>query len=119
VSRPPPTPEKIASWEQQAQALLGERTSEEKVLAHLKHIGCPAPLAMDIVKRSRRPAKKHLRKKGIGIALTGLAILAGLLLLSILQVLIGMPIPMPINMIWFFFIGSGMVVYGILQMLFG
>lgn len=119
MSGQPPSPEKIASWEAQALALMSTRTTPEKVMAHLKYVGCPAPLAQDIVTRNRRPAKKNLRKKGVGILVTGVAILVGLLLLAILKAAIGMPIPLPINTTWFVFLGIGMIAYGLLQIVFG
>lgn len=119
MSGPAPSPEKIASWEAQALALLSTRTAPEKVISHLKYVGCPAPLAQDIVSRNRRSAKKNLRKKGVGILVTGVAILVGLLLLQILRAAIGMPIPLPINTVWFALLGTGMIFYGVLQIIFG
>lgn len=119
MSAQPPSPEKIASWEAQALALMSTRTAPEKVIAHLKYVGCPASLAQDIVSRNRRPATKNLRRKGVGILLTGVAILGGVLLLELVKVLIGMPIPLPINAAWFAVLGAGMIVYGVLQIVFG
>lgn len=119
MSAQPPTPEKIASWEAQALALMSTRTAPEKVIAHLKYVGCPAPLAQDIVVRNRRPASKNLRKKGLGILLAGVGILVGVLLLELVKVALGMPIPLPINATWFVLLGAGMIVYGILQIVFG
>lgn len=119
MSAQPPSPEKIASWEAQALALMSTRTAPEKVITHLKYVGCPAPLARDIVSRNRRPARKNLRRKGVGILVTGVAILVGVLLLEILRASIGMPIPLPINTTWFALLGAGMIVYGVLQIVFG
>lgn len=76
------------------------------MIAHLKYVGCPAPLAPDIVTRNRRPARNNLRKKGVGILVAGAAILVGVLLLEILKAAIGMPIPLPINTTWFALLGA-------------
>jgi hypothetical protein len=117
VSAQPPSPERIASWEQQALALLTERTSEEKVLAHLRHVGCPPDLAREIVTGNRGGAKSQRRRKGVGIALTGAGLVAAVILVGILRAF-GIPMPMPFRP-WVFAIGLGMILYGMLQMMFG
>jgi ferric-dicitrate binding protein FerR (iron transport regulator) len=118
MSAQPPSPERIASWEQQALALLTERTSEEKILAHLRYVGCPADTAREIIARNRGGAKTRRRYKGVGIALTGAGMIALVVAVAILRSL-GIPIPLPVSSIWLFVLGFGMVLYGTLQMLFG
>ena len=54
--QPPPTPERIARWEEHAVRLLAVRTAPDGVIDALRHIGCPKELAQEIVARSQTPA---------------------------------------------------------------
>lgn len=100
-------------------ALLSVRTPPEKVVTHLKHVGCPESMARDIIARNRKPAKKQLRRKGAGIFLTGIGILIGFFVLSLIEGAMGMRIPLPAEIWWLQYLAVGMILYGILQMLFG
>jgi len=116
----PPSPEKLASWEAQALALLSTRTPPEKVVAHLKYVGCPLSLAQEIVARSRPRAKRQLRGKGLGILIGGVALLAACVLTIISVYLMGVPVPLLGRYVLLGIIaGIGMVIYGGLQILFG
>jgi hypothetical protein len=118
MSTQSPSPERIASWEQQALALLAEHSPEDKVLAHLRYVGCPAETAREIIARNRGAAKSQRRRKGIGIAATGAALIAIAILILVLRAL-GVPIPLAAWTFWFLIVGIGMLMYGGLQMLFG
>lgn len=56
--------------------LLAARTAPDSVVGALRHIGCPKDLAQEIVARSQAPATSQLRRKGVGILLTGLGMIA-------------------------------------------
>jgi uncharacterized protein YjeT (DUF2065 family) len=119
VNVPAPPPERIAQWEEQALALLSVRTPPDKVVAHLKYVGCPESVAREIIARNRKPAKRQLRRKGAGILLTGIGILACFLVLSLIEAAIGMRLPLPAEIWWLQYLTLGMILYGILQMIFG
>jgi hypothetical protein len=117
VSAPPP-PERIASWEQQALALLSERTPERKVLAHLRDVGCPEAIARRLVARNRDPARTRLRIKAAAIVGSGVSLIAfGALSLWWL----GDPGDRPellLRPVLLLSFGAGMVIYGVLEILF-
>lgn len=120
MSRLPPSPERIESWEQQTLALLEARRPPEKVVAHLKYVGCPAPLAQEIVQRNRKTATRGLRRKGLGMLLYGAALLAGCLLAVIVVGITGLKVPMLSRYLLLgAILGVGMIVYGGLQLIFG
>ncbi len=114
----PPSPERIESWEQQALALLAERTPERKVLAHLHEVGCPETIARKLVARNRDPARARLRIKAAALVGTGVSLIgcAGLYLLWL-----GDPGERPellIRPVLLFSFGLGMVIYGALEIFF-
>jgi uncharacterized protein YjeT (DUF2065 family) len=119
VNAPAPSPERIAQWEEQALALLSVRTPPDKVVAHLKYVGYPESVARDIIARNRKPAKKQLRRKGVGILLTGIGILACFLALSLIEGAMDIRVPLPAQIWWLQYFALGMIFYGILQMIFG
>ena len=119
MNPPAPSPERIAQWEAQALALLKVRTPLDKVAAHLKSVGCPEAVTRDIIARNRRPAKNHLRRKGVGILLSGIGILMCFFVLSLFEGAIGLRLPLPAEIWWLQYLAIGMILYGILQMLFG
>lgn len=118
MSAQPPSPERIASWEQQALALLAERTPDHKVLTHLRDVGCPEAIARRLVARNREPARVRLRIKAAAIVGTGASLIgcAGLYLWWL-----GDPSDRPtllIRPVLLFSFGLGMVIYGALEILF-
>lgn len=115
-----PSPERIASWEAQALALLGTRMPPEKVVAHLKYVGCPLSLAQEIVARNRPKAKRQLRGKGLGMLIGGGALLAASVLVMVAVVVVGKPVPLLGRYVLLgVILGIGMIVYGVLQIVFG
>lgn len=119
IQERPPTPERIAQWEAQALALLSTRMPPEKLIAHLKSVGCPPDLAEDILSRNRAPAKRALQRKGLGILLTGVGIVAGIALLAIFSAATGIRLPFAGRAFLFVFAAIAMIAYGGLQLLFG
>ena len=117
--RQPPTPERIAQWEAQALALLSTRMPPDKLLAHLKSVGCPPDLAQEILERNRKPAKRELQRKGLGIFLGGIGILVVLSALVAFVALTGIRLPFMGRALIFVIVGIAMIAYGGLQMLFG
>ena len=113
--RPPPDPERIARWEEHAVRLLAARDAPDSVVEALRHIGCPKDLAQEIVARSKAPATSQLRRKGVGILLTGLGMVAA----AILGVALGAHHGFGGRLLWLFILGIGTAIYGIFQIVFG
>lgn len=113
-----PSPDKLASWEEQALELLVVRTSEEKVLAHLQYVGCPMEIARAIVARCRKPANARLRRTTLASIATGLGLIA---LAAAYASLFWEPGDRPTRLIRplaFFSVGLGMMIYGALTLIF-
>lgn len=118
VSAQPPSPERIAHWEQQALALLAERTPESRVLAHLRDVGCPETIARRLVARNRAPARTRLRIKAAALVGSGASLIgcAGLYALWL-----GDPGDRPellVRPVLLCAFGLGMLIYGVLDILF-
>lgn len=113
--RPPPDPERIARWEEHAVRLLAARDAPDSVVEALRHIGCPKDLAQEIVARSKAPATSQLRRKGVGILLTGLGMIAA----SVIAVALGLHHGFGGRLAWLFVLGIGTAIYGIFQIVFG
>lgn len=112
----PPSPEKITHWEEQALALLAIRTSEEKVLAHLRDVECPPEIARAIVARCRKPANARIRRKTLGTIATGLGVIA--LAAAYFSLMRAPDSPRVIRPLGYFSFGLGMVMYGLLELFF-
>lgn len=118
--RPPPTPERIARWEEHAVRLLAVRTAPDSVIDALRHIGCPKDLAQEIVARSQAPATSALRRKGVGILLTGLGMIAASIVATVfLASIAGAHPSIRGRLLWLLILGIGTTVYGIFQIVFG
>jgi hypothetical protein len=118
--RPPPTPERIARWEEHAVRLLAVRTAPDRVVDALRHIGCPQDLAQEIVARSRAPATSALRRKGVGILLTGLGMIAASIAATVfLASIAGAHAGIRGRLLWLLILGIGTAVYGLFQIVFG
>lgn len=113
--RPPPDPERIARWEEHAVRLLAARDAPDSVVEALRHIGCPKDLAQEIVARSKRPATSQLRRKGVGILLTGLGMIAA----TLFAVTLGLHHGLGGRLAWLFVLGIGTAIYGLFQIVFG
>ncbi len=114
----PPPPERIASLEQQALALLSERTPERKVLAHLRDVGCPEDIARRLIARNRDPARRRLRIKSAAILGSGLSLIAfGALSLWWLGDTADRP-ELVLRPVLLMSLGAGTVLYGVLEILF-
>ena len=72
-------------------------------------------LAQEIVARSKAPATSQLRRKGVGILLTGLGMVAA----AILGVALGAHHGFGGRLLWLFILGIGTAIYGIFQIVFG
>lgn len=111
-----PSPERIAHWEEQALALMAVRTSEEKVLAHLRDVECPPEIARAIVARCRKPANARIRRKTLGTIATGLGVVA--LAAAYFSLMRAPDTPRVLRPLGYFSIGLGMVMYGLLELFF-
>lgn len=114
----PPSPEKIAHWEEQALALLAVRTSEEKVLAHLRDVECPPEIARAIVARCRKPANARIRRRTLGLMATGLGLLALAAAYFSLRWYPDAPPSRALRPLAYFSVGLGMILYGVLELVF-
>jgi hypothetical protein len=111
-----PSPERIAHWEEQALALMAVRTSEENVLAHLRDVECPLEIARAIVARCRTSANARIRRKMLGTIATGLGVLA--LAAAYFSLMRAPDTPRVLRPIAYFSIGLGMVMYGLMELVF-
>ncbi len=97
---------------------MAVRTSEEKVLAHLRDVECPPEIAHAIVARCRAPANARIRRKTLGTIATGLGTLV---LAAAYFSWMHEPGDRPsrvIRPLAYLSVGLGMVMYGFLELLF-
>lgn len=116
--RPPPTPERIARWEEHAVRLLAVRTAPDSVIDALRHIGCPKALAQEIVARSQAPATSALRRKGVGILLTGLGMIAASVIIMTIEAASDVH-AFGRRLLALLIVGIGTAFYGLFQIVFG
>lgn len=116
--RAPPDPERIARWEEHAVRLLAARDPPDSVVDALRHIGCPRALAQEIVARSKAPATSQLRRKGVGILLSGLGMIAVSLLVAAFAASTNVHV-FSGRLLWLLILGIGTAIYGIFQIVFG
>lgn len=116
--RPPPTPERIARWQEHAVRLLAVRDPPDSVVDALRHIGCPKDLAQEIVERSKRPATSRLRRKGVGILLTGLGMIAASVIIMAIETATDVHVGTR-RLMALLIVGIGTAFYGLFQIVFG
>lgn len=116
--RPPPDPERIARWEDHAVRLLAARDAPDSVVDALRHLGCPKDLAQQIVARSKAPATSLLRRKGVGILLTGLGMIVASLLVAAFAASADVHV-FSGRTLWLLILGIGTAFYGLFQIVFG
>jgi len=116
--RSPLDPERIARWEEHAVRLLAARDPPDSVVDALRHIGCPKDLAQEIVARSKAPATSQLRRKGVGILLSGLGMIVVSLLVAAFAADTGLHV-FSGRVLWILILGIGTAFYGLFQIVFG
>jgi hypothetical protein len=104
---PPPTPERIARWEEHEVRLLAVRTATDRVIN-----------AQEIVARSQAPATSALRRKGVGILLTGLGMIAASVIIMAIEAATDVH-AFGRRLLALLIVGIGTAFYGIFQIVFG
>lgn len=98
--------------------LLAVRTAPDSVIEALRHIGCPKELAQEIVARSQAPATSQLRRKGVGILLTGLGMIAASVIIMTIEAATDVHAGTR-RLMALLIVGIGTAFYGLFQIVFG